>query len=122
VNRVDRPSQLLTLAAELRRETLTTLQTIEEASATASSAARRHATRHPLAAAGLGLTAGYALGSRTGRWLSASLLASAGRIALATALSTLARGLVDGSGRPDLDVAVPAGATHVGIDEKENET
>jgi hypothetical protein len=112
---------LPSLVWELRREAATTLQAIEEASAVLGGATRQYMTRHPLAAVGLGVTAGYALGSRTGRWVSASLLTSAGRIALATTLSTLARGMLDGAARPHPDVAVPPGAAGVGPDEREHE-
>jgi hypothetical protein len=115
------PRGLPSLARELRREAAATLQAIEETSAVLGGEARQHVTRHPLAALGLGLTAGYALGSRTGRWVSASLLTSAGRIALATTLSTLARGMLDGAARPHPDVAVPPGAAGVGPDEREHE-
>jgi hypothetical protein len=116
------PTRLPSLARELRRETATTLQAIEETSAVLGNTARRYATRHPLAAIGLGLGAGYALGSRTGRWLSAGLVASAGRITFATALSSLARGLAGGAAHSHVDGSVPAGTASVANRyDKENE-
>jgi hypothetical protein len=116
------PTRLPALARELSRESATTLRALEETSAVLGSTARRYATRHPLVAIGFGLGAGYALGSRTGRWVSAGLIASAGRVAFATALSSLARGLVGGAAHSHIDGSVPAGTASVANRyDKENE-
>jgi uncharacterized membrane protein YfcA len=111
------PPRTPSLVEELSHETAAAMHAIEETSAALGSAARKHTTRHPLVALGLGMTAGYALGTRTGRRVSANVLASVGRIALATALSTLARGVVSDGIPSDHDQDRP----HVGNNGREND-